>query len=1195
VAPLLADGDQRAPFSNFGIARGIVQVLGEMGYEVDVVEWLNTACRPGKAYDLFVGHGGTNWEYLSRNVVGNAVKIYFSTGIYWKAWNEAERNRFSGLETRRGVRLPYDRYIQRSEEYACHDADGIITLGGQRAASTYAGFPHCRGINNAAYTTDTYAPSSKDFVAGRRRFLFFGSRGSVHKGLDLAIEAFTRLDGELYCAGIVEPEFLDAYRKDLESHPNIQLCGWIAYRSQRFYQLIDACNYVILPSCAEGQPGSVLECMHHGLVPVLSRECNIDTQDFGITLREATVEEIAHVATELMGKPVNWHRHMALRTLEAAKADYSETAFCRQLRAGIEAIIDRASHVRGERRRAAEDESRDRVTMLEPRDLGVLLRRAAWLRSEGRSQEALAFLERAAQADPQCATARCEMAELALDRGDIRKASRLLAQVRRLLPNDVKLESLLARLQGRQQKTDQVVCAPSRESGALPTGSSDARYYTQAGNPRQSHSSTNSEGAAGVERARRPALLPPAVGPGDGGSPAPPECPGVGVRTETECVAKAALTGREAGERVRSLLWIRTDAIGDNVLAMSMLPLLHEHFAGPRITAVCQQHVGELYAACPFVSEVIGFDRGNAYADPEYLRALIARLQSVRADLVLNTVYSREVLTDLLALESRGRASVAYAGDAVNAPRQILEANNQRYGRLVPGSPGRKPELERHRDFLSSLGVTAPPLAPRVWLGSQDKEWAARTLAEHGLESGGYLAFFTGAQDPQKRYARWAEAIADVCKSKGLSVVALGAAADRGSTQSQLDALGPNTFNLCGRTSLLRSAALIGAARLALGPDTGLAHMACAVGTPNVVVIGGGHFGRFMPYSALTSLVCLPLDCYGCDWRCRYPKARCIADIPPETVRVAVEQTLAERAERPRVFVARDHQACAAPLRELDDKQPVTVVSVGPPSSPRADRKGATDLQSRLRHKLSTRSGAQGQPADVSILVACNRYLQRFRVFARSICHQDYDLAKVEVVVANPHSPDGLSPFLAVLEHAAADGPGGPRFREVLVDPSFNRNRGYLIQRAFEACTGEVIIGMDCDLVIPRGFLRALVEAVQQHPQSIVGVYRQFLSAQTTDKILAGMLDPHLAWASVLAEDQQEEQGYRGVLGYCQATLRKNWEMVGYPEEFDNIAKSDVAFVERLGQCGVTPLFLKDLHVLHLNHPRNWEGTQEFL
>ena len=44
---------------------------------------------------------------------------------------------------------------------------------------------------------------------------------------------------------------------------------------------------------------------------------------------------------------------------------------------------------------------------------------------------------------------------------------------------------------------------------------------------------------------------------------------------------------------------------------------------------------------------------------------------------------------------------------------------------------------------------------------------------------------------------------------------------------------------------------------------------------------GGGHFGRFLPWSPLTSVVCQPLPCYGCNWECRFERVHCVVDVEP--------------------------------------------------------------------------------------------------------------------------------------------------------------------------------------------------------------------------------------------------------------------------------------------------------------------------
>jgi len=133
-------------------------------------------------------------------------------------------------------------------------------------------------------------------------------------------------------------------------------------------------------------------------------------------------------------------------------------------------------------------------------------------------------------------------------------------------------------------------------------------------------------------------------------------------------------------------------------------------------------------------------------------------------------------------------------------------------------------------------------------------------------------------------------------------VLALGAAGDHQINQQNLDAIGTRTVNLSGALTLRQSAALLSRCRLAVGAETGLAHMACAVETPNVILLGGGHFGRFMPYSPLTSIVSLPLECHGCNWQCRYQRVHCVRDVAPSAIEEAIRRTLAEPSDKSRLF-----------------------------------------------------------------------------------------------------------------------------------------------------------------------------------------------------------------------------------------------------------------------------------------------------
>lgn len=337
------DDSRNVQFSNVGIARSIVRVLNELGYIVDVVEYTDTEFVPCREYDLFIGHGGHNFEFIAHNLSGDTIKIYFSTGLYWKEHNRREAERFSWLEERRGVRLPYDRWIYYSEEYANQSADGIICLGNQVAKESYSEFPLVINLNNAAYHEDRDDGVKKDFASSRNKFLFFSGGGNVHKGLDLLLEAFVGVDAHLYICQDIRPDFFEVYRHELEDYPNIHLVRWIVMRSPKFYELVNKCAYVILPSCSEGCAGSVVECMHHGLIPVVSREATIETGNYGVTLRTCSIEEIIEVVQDLSKHPAGWCEEMSRRTREVAVREYSVDAFLRNMRGAIQYVIAQKS------------------------------------------------------------------------------------------------------------------------------------------------------------------------------------------------------------------------------------------------------------------------------------------------------------------------------------------------------------------------------------------------------------------------------------------------------------------------------------------------------------------------------------------------------------------------------------------------------------------------------------------------------------------------------------------------------------------------------------------------------------------------------------------------------------------------------------------------------------------------------------
>lgn len=360
--------------------------------------------------------------------------------------------------------------------------------------------------------------------------------------------------------------------------------------------------------------------------------------------------------------------------------------------------------------------------------------------------------------------------------------------------------------------------------------------------------------------------------------------------------------------QVNSLLFIRTDAIGDNVLASAMLPHVRVHYPYAKIIIFCQDRVVDLYEACPYVDGIISYNWRKAFHEEPYRQEILDKVQAINADITLNSVFSRDALTDYFAIGSFAPERIALHGDESNIREGLRDENNSAYTRIIDieGSP--KSEMERHRDFLRGLGIDAPPLQPLVWTTDEDERFAEEFFLRHSLDPQKTVAFYPSGQWEGKFYNQYPEALTDLFREKGLSVIMFGGGKERDLNDRLLDELGVPGVNAAGETTIRQTAAIIRRCRIGVGADTGTAHIACAVGTPHVVLLWGGHFGRFFPYSPLTSVVCLPLECYGCNWLCPYTRPHCVKDIHPSVVETAIRETLAAGSELPRIF-AQDYDS----------------------------------------------------------------------------------------------------------------------------------------------------------------------------------------------------------------------------------------------------------------------------------------------
>jgi glycosyltransferase involved in cell wall biosynthesis len=318
----------------------MVRALVERGYAVDLIDIHDSAFIPKKKYDIFIDNH-YQMERLLPHLPPSCVKVFHITTSDWKFQNEAEQRRFDALYERRGVRLRPDRPLQPNR--ALELCDIASMLGNDVTASTYA-YGNKEIIQIPLSTTHTYpSPEQKNFERVKNNFVWFGGAGAIHKGLDLVVEAFAKMpEFNLTICGKLdgETDFKEIYKKEL-TLPNIHLAGFMDPGSPEFKNLADNSIALIYPSCAEGQAGSVILCMHAGLIPIISRESGVETQDFGVILKENTIEQIMQEVRILALLPAETLRTRATATWHYANTHHTREAFAKAYRAFIDVLIER--------------------------------------------------------------------------------------------------------------------------------------------------------------------------------------------------------------------------------------------------------------------------------------------------------------------------------------------------------------------------------------------------------------------------------------------------------------------------------------------------------------------------------------------------------------------------------------------------------------------------------------------------------------------------------------------------------------------------------------------------------------------------------------------------------------------------------------------------------------------------------------
>jgi ADP-heptose:LPS heptosyltransferase len=369
--------------------------------------------------------------------------------------------------------------------------------------------------------------------------------------------------------------------------------------------------------------------------------------------------------------------------------------------------------------------------------------------------------------------------------------------------------------------------------------------------------------------------------------------------------------------RRKRILVFRPDNIGDVVLFSGALKHIRTLFPDAHLTLAVQSHIINLVELCPYVDSCVSCDDLNWWEtissfDIPFVNRFDRMIRG--ANRTWNSIF-RTFDTVIYPVKSPDKRHLKIIKDL--KVKKVIGITGCMINRSVNGcSAGLHPaelftdkfdvtvfdpwrhELSTTFDFLRQIGcriTSVTDIQPEFWLSMGEVDHLAN-IQNQVLP---IVGLFPGATSELRQWCP--NNFGDFAKlmGKNYQYVIFGGQADKKlaslvERSIRATVKNANIVNLVGETTLRELVKSIISCDLFVGMETSGLHMAIAAGIPTVGIVGGGHYGRFVPWGDKEKNIFLSkeLGCYHCNWYCKNERVECIQDVMPLEVATAAKKLL---------------------------------------------------------------------------------------------------------------------------------------------------------------------------------------------------------------------------------------------------------------------------------------------------------------
>lgn len=339
----------------------------------------------------------------------------------------------------------------------------------------------------------------------------------------------------------------------------------------------------------------------------------------------------------------------------------------------------------------------------------------------------------------------------------------------------------------------------------------------------------------------------------------------------------------------KRVLIVLHGSIGDVTRALPLAGMLRKAFPHAFLAWSVEPACFPLLQGNPALDEIILFDRARWWRS---FGPFLSRVRAGSFDLVLDL--QRLLRSGIVSWWTGARRRVGFH-------RRDSKEFNWVFNNLhIPPFGEEISKLEHYLKFADFLGIARSALEWHFNLTSEEQAAVDRHLSELRR---GFAVLFVGTRWESKQWfpVQMSQCAERLGRDHDLDIVLLGGKDDQKLADEAQALSGVKLTNLVGRTTLREAIGVIERAKIAIGPDTGLMHIAAALRTPVISLWGATSPQRTGPYGFAELVLQGKAPCVPCYQR-QCPIGRvCLQSISTEQIDAKIRTVLEHRQSAPAI------------------------------------------------------------------------------------------------------------------------------------------------------------------------------------------------------------------------------------------------------------------------------------------------------